>query len=161
MYCQRNLKFANKDMPEKVSFFKEDLIDEILEISVKKPDMQRILKIISIAEVVETSLVETEIGISNEGQRLSGYKLVVKLRVTGKVTYSTTDICSTVHTTEFEIFKTIFIVLPKEFNGESICELVRIDALKVNAYIEADKAIQLDERTFNACILFIVDVKMS
>ncbi|MGL4989560.1 MAG: hypothetical protein ACRC57_00100 [Sarcina sp.] len=160
MYCQRNLKFANKDMPEKVLFFKEALLNETLEVPITKPDMQRILKIISNIEVVDADLIETEVGVSNEGQKLSGYKLVVKLRITGKVMYSTTDLCSTVHTVDFELFKTIFIVLPKEFNGESICELVRIEALKIKPYIEADKAIQLDERTFNACILFIVDARM-
>lgn len=160
MYCQNKPRFINNKMPAKVSYFKEDLISEILEVPVQKPDMQRILKLISSIEVLETDLIQTEVGLSNEGQNLAGYKLVAKVKVNGKITYSTTDTCAKVHSTHFEVYKTVFIVLPTEINGESICELVRAGAMKINPYVEGDKVTQLDARTFNACILFLVDVRV-
>lgn len=161
MECKgRDTKVINSKMPDKMTYFKEDLISKIVSVPPQKPDIKNIIRIISDISILEIELIETEVGKSNEGQNLSGYKLVVKIKIEGKILYARDGLCSSVHSTHFEAVQSNFIVLPNEYNGENICELVRTGHINVTPYIEAEKVMKLDERNYNICILYIVDTKI-
>ncbi|MGL5649424.1 MAG: hypothetical protein ACRDDY_16400, partial [Clostridium sp.] len=156
MECgNKKMKVINNKMPEKMKYFKEDLMSKIISVPVQKPDINKILRIISEVTIIDTEIIETEVGKSNEGQNLSGYKLVIKVQVDGKILYATDGVCPSVHSTHFKIIKSIFIVLPKEYNGENICELARTGLVSITPYIEAEKVMKLNERNYNICILYI------
>ena len=60
----------NVKMPERVENFKEEVLNEILEIPCQKPDMERLLQTLVSTNVEEIKLIKTEKGLSNEGQNL-------------------------------------------------------------------------------------------
>lgn len=146
--------------PKNPKYFKEEIVSEILTIPCQKPNMERISKIIVSPEVINTRLIETEIGYSNEGQNLAGYKLVIELNIKEKVTYVADEKTQSVHAAHFENMKSIFVILPKEINGENICELIRSNRFQVTPYIEAVKWTMLDCRNIHKCIMLFIDVKL-
>lgn len=159
MDCTRRTKVIQDIMPEKVEYFKEEVISEKLIIPIQKPDIERILNVLVSVDIEDMNLIETEVGMSNEGQNLTGYKLVIELKIREKVTYVATDTCQSVHSAHYETMKSTFVILPKEYNGEDVCSIVRAGRIQVNPYIEATKAKMLDLRTIHKCVLFLVDVR--
>lgn len=159
MNCGGRVRIIQDIMPSKVDYFKEEVISERLIIPSQKPDIERILNVIVSAEVEDVNLIETEVGMSNEGQNLTGYKLVVELKIKEKVTYVANEECQSVHSAHYESMKSMFIILPTEYNGEDTCSLVRADRIQVSPYIEATKAKMIDGRTIHKCVLLLVDVK--
>lgn len=147
-------------LPKESKYFKEELVSEILKIPCQKPDMEKILDVMVWPEIVDIKLVETEVGKSNEGQYLSGEKLVVEVNLKEKVTYIANEPTQSVHAAHFERLKSLFIILPTEIDGKDTCDLVRGDRIQVTPYIEATKFRMLDCRTIHKCTMLFVDIKL-
>lgn len=160
MKCNLDIGTSQGMLPFKSEYFKEELISEVLTIPSQKPNMERILKILISPEIVDFKVVETEVGYSNEGQNLTGYKLVVELNIKQKITYVADEKTQSVHAAHYENMKSIFIVLPKEINNQDICELIRANRLAITPYIEAAKSRMLDCRRFHKCVMLFLDVKI-
>lgn len=157
MIC--NSKFIANDniLPTNCKYFKEEIISEVLTIPCPKPDMERILKTLIQAEIVDMKIIETEVGYSNEGQNLTGYKLVVELNIREKISYVADECRQSVHGANFESIKSIFIVIPKTLNGVDTYELFQEGKILVTPYIEAVTARMLDKRTIHKCIMLFLD----
>lgn len=153
-------KCTQEQLPEKTTYFKEEIICEILSIPAVKPDMERLLDVMVWPEVTNINLVETPKGRSYEGQYLSGNKLVVEINLKEKVTYVANEPTQSAHAAHYETLKSLFIVLPEEINGEKICELFRADRILVTPYVEDVCARMLDTRTIHKCVMLFVDVKL-
>ncbi|MGL4990671.1 MAG: hypothetical protein ACRCYE_05120 [Sarcina sp.] len=149
----------NQSMPKEMEYFKEEIINEILTIPEQKPDMERLLKTLVDVTVEDKKLIKTEKGLSNEGQILTGYKLIVKLRIKEKVTYVADHCTQSVHAAHYETIKNLFIIIPETIDGEDVCVLLKRGKLKVTPYLECVESRMLDERTIHKCVMLIVDVK--
>lgn len=158
MTCNSISCSSSNLMPDNIKYFKEEIISEILEIPVQKPDMEIIKDILVWPEVVSTKLIETEVGKSNEGQYLSGYKLVVEIKLNQKVIYVADEKTQSVHGAHFENMKSMFIIIPEEIGGESACDLFRADKLQVVPYVESIKFRMLDNRRIHKCVMLLVNV---
>lgn len=145
-------------IPKKSKYFKEEAICEILSISQQKPDIERILDVVVWPSIENIKLVETEVGISVEGQRLSGYKVIVELRIKEKITYVANEVTQSVHAAHFESLKSVFVVIPKEIDGKPTCNLIKAGKLNVTPYIEAVQTRLLDCRKIHKCVMIFVDV---
>lgn len=156
-----NSKVCNNQtvFPEDIKYFKEELINQVLSISCNKPDIERVLDISVWPEIQDIHLVETKVGTSNEGQRLSGYKLVIDVKLKEKVTYVADEPTQSVHADQFEFLKSFFVIVPSVINGVSIHDLVRSSRLQVTPYIEAVKFRMLDKRTIHKCAMIFIDVR--
>lgn len=160
MYCNSKSCSQVQRLPSQSKYFKEELISEILTIPPQKPEIERILDILVWPEVVNVKLVETDIGRSNEGQNLSGVKLVIELNLKEKVTYVACDPTQSVHALHFESLRSIFVVVPPQIDGKDICSLVRADKIPINPYIEINKFRLLDCESIHHCILLFLDIKI-
>lgn len=158
MYCQSNSCSQSTILPKNVLYFKEELVTEILTIPPQKPDMERILDIMVWPEIVNIKLIDTQVGKSNEGQYLSGAKLVIEVNLKEKVTYVACEPTQSVHAAHYETMKSIFVVVPTIVGGRDICDLVRADRVQVVPYIEATKFRMLDTRNIHKCVLLLLDV---
>lgn len=148
-----------RELPETVEYFKEELIEELLVIPDQKPDIERILDILVWADVVDYKLIETEKGVANSGQKLSGLKLIVKIRLKEKVMY-VADVCTqAVHAAHYEAVKNIFIVLPEKINGEDTCTLVKRKKISIQPYVEGVDFRALSERCIQKCVMLLVEAK--
>ncbi|MEG0013670.1 MAG: hypothetical protein RR324_02395 [Cellulosilyticaceae bacterium] len=159
MSCQSNSR-VQPIIPATATYFKEEMVCEVLSIPAQKPDMERLLDVMVWPEVVCTKLVETEKGRSFEGQYLSGVKLVVEVNLKEKVTYVANEPTQSAHAAHYETLKSMFVVLPEYVNGKKICDLVRSNQISVTPYVEDVCARMLDARTVHKCVMMFLDVKI-
>lgn len=147
-------------LPETAKYFKEELVAEILAIPPQKPNIERVLDIIVWPEIEDINLIETPVGMSNEGQYLSGLKLIVEVRLKEKVTYVADEPTQSVHAAHYETLKSMFVILPTEIDGRDTADLVRSGRISVVPYIEAVDFRGLDCRNIYKCVLLFLNVKI-
>lgn len=145
--------------PENIKYFKEELISEVVVLPYHRPDIQRVLDMSVWPEIINIHLVETKVGTSNEGQNLSGLKLVVDLKLKEKLSYIADEPTQSVHTQQFEYFKSMFVIVEPKINGISVYDLVRSERLQVTPYIEAVKFRLQDKRSVHKCLMLFLDVR--
>lgn len=145
-------------IPKDIKYFKEEAICEVLTIPCQKPDMERILDIMVWPEIENIRLVDTEEGYSIEGQRLSGTKLVVEVRLKEKVTYVADEITQSVHAAHYETLKSIFVVVPAIIDDKPICNLVKTGRLSVEPYVEDAMWEMIDCRRIHKCVMLFLNV---
>lgn len=151
---------VSDSFPDNPEYFAQVAIPETLVIPKEKPDMEQLLSIIVEPVIESVKLVETPLAISNEGQFLSGCKIVVELKLREKVKYVADEPTQTVHAAHFEnVFKSIFIIVPCEINGIPIERLLQQNKVIVQPYIEDIYAEMTDERTIFKNITVFVNVK--
>lgn len=149
----------NIKLPETAKYFKEEIINEILEIPCQKPDMERLLNILVSANVEDIKLIKTEKGLSNEGQHLTGYKLLVKLWISEKVMYVADHCSQPIHAAHYDDVKNFFVILPEKIDGVDVCELIKRKKLIVTPYVECVESRMLDKRCIHKCVMLLIDVK--
>lgn len=111
-------------MPTKVKYFKEEIISELINLPENNPDMKGILNTLVSANIEETKLIKTEKGLSNEGQKLTGYKLLVKVKIKEKIMYIADYCTQPLHAVHKEDIVNLFIILPKKIENIDICTLL-------------------------------------
>ena len=149
----------NMKLPETVTNFKEEILNEILEIPCQKPDMERLLQTLVSTNVEEIKLIKTEKGLSNEGQNLTGHKLIVKLKISEKIMYVADYPTQPIHAAHYDDIKNFFVILPEEIDGVCVTDLIKTKKLIVTAYVECVEARMLDERHIQKCVMLLIDVR--
>ncbi|MCX7951755.1 MAG: DUF3794 domain-containing protein [Clostridiales bacterium] len=119
--------------------FKQLSVNEILSIPKQKPNAEDILNTIVDVNINSTQVIKTTKGTSVEGQILTGYKLIVEGSLHQKIEYISNEPSQTVHTAEFEVPFSSFIILPPNYIEHSPTNVV--------AYIEDIYVKLLDRRT--------------
>lgn len=152
------------DLPVNPIYFTEISIPEIVCIPEEKPDMEQLISVMVDTEIASTRLIKTPVGTSNEGQILTGYKLIVEILLRQKIKYVADEPTQSVHAAHFDkLMSSIFIVVPVSividgvtYNIEDLFEQGR---LIVTPYIEDIFAEQKDKRCVFKNITILVDVK--
>jgi len=149
-----------EDLPVNPLYFTEIAIPETVVIPDVKPEAEELLSVIVNAEVLSTRLIKVPTGVSNEGQHLEGYKLVVELKLRQKVKYIADEPTQSVHAAHFEnVISSIFVIVPPTIGGVSIETLFQKGKLVVTPYIEDIYAeLRDDKRTIFKNIVVLVDV---
>ena len=147
-------------LPQISKYFKEVSLCEIFELPPQKPDIKTILDILVWPEIEDISVVDTIKGTSYEGQKLSGTKLIVNIRLKQKIIYVADNDEQSVHAAHFEELKSVFIIVPDVVNGRNICELAKFDKINVIPFIESVYKRKLNSRSIHKCVLLILDAKI-
>lgn len=111
----------------------------------KKP----VVSIISVSadcQINSMKLLNTSVRTSNEGQRLSGKKLLVELNILYRIKYISDPKEKYLYILKENFTKIMYIVLPSSINGFKIEDLVRQNKIKVTPYIED---LYVDQRNNN------------
>lgn len=124
-----------------ISIFTQVSIPEVVCIPCVKPPMEDLLSILVEAKIISVRLIKTPIGVSFEGQRVTGWKLSVELELIQKVKYVADEPTQSVHAAHFKnIVSSIIIVVPDEIpvGGALIPieDLFRANRLVITPYIE-------------------------
>lgn len=146
--------------PEDPKYFTQVSVEEILTIPRPKPDMEQLLSVTVDTVVESVRLIETPMALSNEGQFLSGCKLVIELRLKEKVKYVADEPTQTVHAAHYENLKSVFVIVPCELDGVPISELFENNRIFVTPYIEDIYAEMLDKRTIFKNITIFINAKI-
>ncbi|MFI3174033.1 MAG: hypothetical protein R3Y53_02380 [Bacillota bacterium] len=154
-----NQNFQGSTLPTDSAIFKQEIINEVQALNEKNPPMERLLGTVISVDIDGIEFIETEVGISNEGQKLTGTKLLVKLRLQEKTTYVGDHKTQPVHAEYFESRRNFFVILPEKIDGLDFCEYQ--DRLIVTPYIEDVETRMLDDRHLQKCIMIFIDVRVS
>lgn len=146
-------------LPVHPVFFTEISVPETLEIPCQKPDMEQLLSVMVDAQVISLRIANTPVAISEEGQNLSGSKLIIELKLREKVKYVADEPTQSVHAAHFEnVLKSVFVIVPSLIGTVPVAEYLRLNKITVTPYIEDIYAKMVDERTLFKNITILVDV---
>lgn len=141
----------NKNFPENSTTFTQFSLKKKLCIPKQKPDIERIVRLDTKIVIDDYKIIKTPIATSLEGQKLTGYKLLVSGRVKQVVMYVADREEQSVHSAHFEESFCKYIVLPKNFNI--------LTSIKVIPYIEDVSISDKGNRCFCECINIFLDTR--
>lgn len=147
-------------LPCYANYFKESIIQEIIMLPEEKPNIERIQTIMVWPEIEDMKLIPTEKGISNEGQILTGLKLLVKLSLKQKLLYVADRCTQSLHATHFDNMTNLFIIVPEVIDCEPTCALFAKGQLRVIPYIETVQFRLLDPRCIHKCVSVFVNMEV-
>jgi hypothetical protein len=136
-------------LPTHMTAFKQFTVQENLTIPAAKPDIEQILRVMAEASITSTKIIKTPTGVSLEGQKLTGWKVIVEGVIHQKIEYVADEPTQSVHSAHFKIPFSTFIVLP--------CSITNDMVVTVVPYIEDIYAKQLDKRHIFKNITLLLD----
>ena len=154
-----------ENLPVHPLYFTQIAIPETVCIPKAKPDIEELISVAVDTHIISVRLVKTAVGKSVEGQVLTGYKLVVEIKLRQKVKYIADEPTQSVHAAHFEkVLSSIFIVVPASvtIDGEthSIETLFKQNRLVVTPYVEDIYAVARDKRCIFKNITMLLNVKV-
>lgn len=120
--------------------FKQLSVEEYLQIPSQKPDIESINSISGTINIVRCHVIETSVATSNEGQNLTGYKLIIHGLLNLVLDYTACEDTQSVHSAHYHIPFSSFIILPEDY---SIGSKIDIEGIVEDVYFN-----DLDCRTF-------------
>lgn len=157
-----------KDLPTAPLYFTELAIPETVTIPPQKPDIEQLISVMVDAKVISIKIVTTPVSTSEEGQILTGKKLILEIKLKQKITYVADEPTQSVHAAHFEkVVSSVFVIVPPVIppppatNGVAIETLLKQKKLVVTPYIEDIYGALRDKRTIFKNITLLVDVTVS
>lgn len=126
----------SKDLPTNIKYFKEELFTNILNIENLKYPIDSIVSSSVDCKINSMKLINTNIRTSNEGQKLSGKKLLVDISIFYRIKYISDSKNKYLYVLKGSFNKVIYIVLPTSINEQDIEGLVRRNKVKLTTYLE-------------------------
>jgi hypothetical protein len=136
-------------VPQSPTVFKEINVEEMLEIPEQKPDIEQLIKVEVNPRIKNIKLIRTVKGISMEGQKLTGLKIIVEGELKQRIQYVADVVEQNVHVTNKTVLFSTFIILPEDFCEDRIINVV--------PYIEDISALQIDKRKIYKNITILLD----
>ena len=135
-----------------ISNFKQITVESYLNIEVSKPEVESINKINGDIKIGNYHTVKTAETISNEGQYLTGYKLVINGDIEVVIEYTENNLSRRVHSAKYIIPFSTFIILPRGYNLGSKIE---VEGILENLYHKL-----IDGRVLFVNIATIINAKV-
>lgn len=123
-------------LPVDIKYFKEELFDTLI---FKKKDGKDINRIISVSVICKSNsikLVNTKASTSNEGQTLTGKKILIELSVDYRVKYTSNSMEKYIYILKNSSTKIMHIVVPSHLNDTQIEELIRRKKILIEPIVE-------------------------
>lgn len=141
-------------------YFSQISVEEIFQIPPQKPDSEQLLKTIVDPEIIAIRFVDTLIGKSYEGQKLSGKKAVFELKFKQKTLYVAKESEQSIHGVENEFLTSAYIVIPPQLEGTSLDKLFKQKLLIPKITIEDVFVKQLDCRSIFKNITVYIELRL-
>ena len=135
-----------------ISTFKQLSVEEELQIPIAKPNIEALNEMVGKIEIMGCHLIETGEFISQEGQRITGFKLVITGMLNLSVKYTALEIEQSVHSAYYKLPFSTFVVMPDRYTVGS-----KID---VEGVIEDIYYKQYDIRDFFTNTTLLINVKI-
>lgn len=135
-----------------ISTFKQISVDQNLCIPLVKPDIEEINDMQVEVEILECHVINTPVIKSNEGQTLSGYKLIFRGVLKEIIEYTSDTPEQSVHSAHYQIPFSSFIILPPTF---ILGSKIDIEGIVKDIYYK-----QIDKRCFFKNITVLINAKI-
>jgi hypothetical protein len=123
-------------LPTNIEYFKEELFNNIINIPKDRKPIYKITSASVDCKVNSMKLLNTNVQTSNEGQKLSGKKLLVELNLSYRIKYISDSKEKYLYMLKSNVPKVMYIVLPKTINDIPIEEFFRKKKIVLEPYIE-------------------------
>lgn len=151
-------------LPSHPQYFTSTLLTDCLYLDEDRPSVGFLLSAATEAEVVSVRVVKTPAASSGEGQKLSGARLSVELKITQRIRYATDEPGEGIHIADFKQPSVILpVTVPQNTSvgphpaAISVEELLAQKRLKVTPYIEDVHIGIKDRRTLQSSLSLLVD----
>lgn len=154
--------------PYSSKYFTETCFCDVFTLPENSKSIGSILSVKSQVNIINTKLIETPIDISNEGQNLLGYKLIIELSLLHKIIYLERPLVQqsclknpALSADLGNVLKTVFVILPCSICGVDTCKLIRKNSFTVTPYIENVCMQQIDCRNIYSTMDVFIDVSFN
>lgn len=137
--------------PSYSNTFKQFQIQKNLCIPSEKPDIEEIIYANIYTKTCESYTISSPKSISQEGQILTGNKLIVYGEILLKIQYTAYRFDQSIHASEFKIPFSNYIVMDKHYNAD-------LESY-ISPYIEDVFIRQVSKRNFYTNIMLLLDAK--
>lgn len=139
-------------LPDNAIAFKQLNLQDNMSLADSYLGIDHIVKIMADVVIEDKRIIQTPVATSLEGQKLTGWKLIVEGTVREKLEYASCDSGKNINIINFNTPFSTYIILPENFNpGRQI---------NVNGYIEDMCIKKLDHRSFFKCICVLLNAEM-
>jgi len=152
------IKRKYKTKHKHIRYFKQYSFEETVTIPEQKPDIEDIVSTMVEPEIVSTRIINTPKGKSFEGQKLTGKKVSIEIKLKQKITYVADKSTQSVHAVHNETYHSTFIVIPNLIEGCSPEVLLKNNLLKPKVLIEDIQGRKVDERHIFKNITIFIEV---
>ena len=123
--------------------FKQVYIKNDITLNENKADINSISKIIAKAKILNTRIMKTPKGISLDGYKLTGYKLLVEGSIYYKIQYTNSDKNQSLNLTDVDTRFLAFVIMPENFTlGDNFSTSIFIE--DINAEILSKRKIYIN-----------------
>ncbi|MEG0013669.1 MAG: DUF3794 domain-containing protein [Cellulosilyticaceae bacterium] len=135
-----------------INYFKQVNVDFTFCVPIQKPDIEQLVKVWVTPCVIQKKIIRTPIAESLEGQKVTGHKCMISADISYKVEYVALECTQPLHTAHTTIPFCSYIVLPENFNPNTI--------LSLNIAVEDIYSELLDERSIynNVTMMLVADL---
>jgi len=107
-------------MIKKSDSFKQTTIDINLCTPEQKPDIEQVVKVSIKTNIDKSTIVKTPVGISEEGQEITGFKILLMGEFIVKIAYVANVESQSMHSFHVIVPFCEYIVMPKDFSPLSV-----------------------------------------
>ena len=130
-------------LPIDIESFKQVYIKNDITLNENKADIDSISKIIAKAKILNTRIIKTPKGISLDGYRLTGYKLLVEGSIYYKIQYTNSDENQSLNLADIDTRFLAFVIMPENFTlGDNFSSSIFIE--DINAEILSKRKISIN-----------------
>ena len=136
-----------------ISSFKQQGLSKSITLPLAKPDIEEIDDVVVEVIIDDSYVVETMVSSSNEGQNLSGFKLVIHGRLKMSIEYTALLPTQPIHSAHCEVPFSSFLILPPDYVQGSYVE--------VSTELENMEVDLIDCRSAMVNVIFLIIAKIS
>lgn len=130
-------------LPIDIESFKQVYIKNDITLNENKADIDSISKIIAKAKILNTRIIKTPKGISLDGYKLTGYKLLVEGSIYYKIQYTNSDKNQSLNLADVDTRFLAFVIMPENFTlGGNFSTSIFIE--DINAEILSKRKISIN-----------------
>lgn len=148
----------DENLPNNIKYFREELVTTIFKKSKDNKDIHNIVSVSLDCNINSIKIINTQKRVSNEGQRLTGKKLLVEANLNYRIKYITNSKQQYIYILKPKINKVFYIVAPSEVDGIKIEDLLRQRKINIVPYIEDIYAQVRDENSIYIRTLLLLDL---
>ena len=130
-------------LPTDIESFKQVYIKNDITLNENKADIDSISKIIAKARILNTRIIKTPKGISLDGYKLTGYKLLVEGSIYYKIQYANSNENLSLNLIDIDTRFLAFVIMPENFMlGDNFSSSIFIE--DINAEILSERKISIN-----------------
>ncbi|NPV71676.1 MAG: DUF3794 domain-containing protein [Firmicutes bacterium] len=148
-----------ESFPIAPTMFTEIAVMDTVDVPEPKPPIEQLVSVLLDVTLKSTRIIQTPVGTSVSGLRLTGCKLVVEGNIDEKITYVASEPDQPVHAVEGSVPFSTFVVIPPSVNCVPVNDLLK--AFKVTPFVEDVFVDVVSPRKIFKNIILFLDVSIT